>query len=148
MKLKKGILLFVLTFVLFTIVSCFVEVHATTATTPITLSIKPLRNSGQGYKVVNNGEKYIWKIYNTNNNLNETFYCIKGGPGFGSTEMGLDIVPTDYTEYFDMKKPEEITEKYLAALPDIESKNYERLMWVLDQCYVQPKQMLQMKINR
>ena len=139
MKLKKGILLFVLTFVLFTIVSCFVEVHATTATTPITLSIKPLRNSGQGYKVVNNGEKYIWKIYNTNNNLNETFYCIKGGPGFGSTEMGLDIVPTDYTEYFDMKKPEEITEKYLAALPDIESKNYERLMWVLDQCYVQPK---------
>ena len=53
--------------------------------------------------------------------------------------MGQDIVPTDYTEYFDMKKPEEITKKYLAALPDIESKNYERLMWVLDQCYVQPK---------
>ncbi len=139
MKLKKGILLFALILVLFTIVSCFAEVHATTATTPITLSIKPLRNSGQGYKVVNNGEKYIWKIYNTNNNLNETFYCIKGGPGFGSTEMGQDIVPTDYTEYFDMKKPEEITKKYLAALPDIESKNYERLMWVLDQCYVQPK---------
>ena len=77
MKLKKGILLFALILVLFTIVSCFAEVHATTATTPITLSIKPLRNSGQGYKVVNNGEKYIWKIYNTNNNLNEHFTVLK-----------------------------------------------------------------------
>ncbi len=139
MKLKKGILFFVLTFVLFAITSCFGTAQATTATSPITLSIKALRNSGQGYKVENNGEKYIWKIYNTNNNLNETFYCIKGGPGFGSTVMGNDIVPTDYTEYFDMKKPEEITEKYLAALPDIESEKYERLMWVLDQCYVQLK---------
>ena len=60
MKLKKGILFFVLTFVLFAITSCFGTAQATTATSPITLSIKALRNSGQGYKVENNGEKYIW----------------------------------------------------------------------------------------
>ena len=139
MKLKKGILLIALTIVAISVIGIFNNVQAATATTPITLSIKPLRSSGQGYKVVNNGEKYIWKIYNTNNNLNETFYCIKGGPGFGSSVMGSSIIPTNYTEYFDMRKPEEITSKYLAALPDTDSVDYERLMWVLDQCYVQPK---------
>ena len=139
MKLKKVILLIALTIIAISVIGTFSNAQAATANTPITLSIKPLRNSGQGYKVVNNGEKYIWKIYNTNNNLNETFYCIKGGPGFGSSSMGTSITPTNYTEYFDMKKPEEITEKYLSALPDTNSKDYERLMWVLDQCYVQPK---------
>ena len=139
MKLKKVILLIALTIIAISVIGTFSNAQAATANTPITLSIKPLRNSGQGYKVVNNGEKYIWKIYNTNNNLNETFYCIKGGPGFGSSSMGASITPTNYTEYFDMKKPEEITEKYLSALPDTNSKDYERLMWVLDQCYVQPK---------
>ena len=139
MKLKKGILLTVLTLAAFSIIGTFSNVQATTATTPITLSIKPLRNSGQGYQVVNNGEKYIWKIYKTSNDLKETFYCIKGGPGFGSSSIGSTITPTSYTEFFDMKNPEEITSKYLSALPDISSKTYERLMWVLDQCYVQPK---------
>ena len=139
MKFKKGILLTALTLVTISVIGTFSNVQAKTATTPITLSIKALRSSGQGYKVTNNGEKYIWKIYNTKNDVNETFYCIKGGPGFGSGTMGTTITPTDYTEYFDMKKPEEITSKYLSALPDTTSKGYERLMWVLDQCYVEPK---------
>lgn len=140
MKLKKGILLTALTFITISSIGLFSSIQAATANTPKTLNIKALRNSGYGYQVVNNSTKFIWKIYDVNRDINETFYCIKGGPGFGSSDMGgTTIKETDYTEYFDMKDPDSITSKYLNAIPDPKSKDYERLMWVLDQCYVQPK---------
>jgi len=135
MKLKKGILLTALTLMTVSVMGMFNNVQAATSKT---LSIKALRKSGFGYQVVNNSTKYIWKIYDTNDK-NETFYCIKGGPGFGSSNMGQTITPTEYTQSFDMKNPDEITSKYLNAILDPDSKQYERLMWVLDQCYVQPK---------
>ena len=83
MKSKKVGLLIILTLGMLSVIGIFSHVHAATATTSKTLNIKAVRNSGYGYKVVNNATKYIWKIYNTTNNINETFYCIKGGPGFG-----------------------------------------------------------------
>ncbi len=143
MKLKKGILLTTLTLAAASILGISSSVQAMTAINGKTLNIKPVRSSGYGYKVVNNSTKYIWKIYNTKENINETFYCIKGGPGFGSSSMDSDTAPAEYTEVFDMKKPSSITSEYRTALSLIydtaPNKDYERLMWVLDQCYIPAK---------
>lgn len=139
MKLKKGILLTALTIIAITAISVFSNVQAAEATTPKTLKIKALRNSGYGYQVVNNATKFIWKIYDTNYDINETFYCIKGGPGFGSSDMdGTTINEAVYKMYFDMKDPDSITPKYLNAIIDPSSENYVKLMWVLEQCYIPP----------
>lgn len=140
MKLKRGILLTVLMLVAFSIVGTMNSVQAATAVTSKTLNIKAVRSSGYGYKVVNNETKYIWKIYNTRNDINETFYCIKGGPGFGGESMDSAIGEAEYTEVFDMRKPSTITPTYRTALNLIYgTKDYERLMWVLDQCYIPAK---------
>ena len=77
MKQKRGILLMVLMLVAFCILGTTNHVQAATAVNSKTLNIKAIRSSGYGYKVVNNATKYIWKIYNTRNDINETFYCIK-----------------------------------------------------------------------
>lgn len=147
MKLKKGILLTILMLVLITIMGTFNSVQAATATTSKVLNIKILRNSGWGYKVINNSEKVIWKIYDVDNlDKNETFYCIKGGPGFGSTDMDSGTAETTYSQYFDMKNPSTISSKYQTAISSIYSTinssyngNYAKLMWVLDQCYIPAK---------
>ena len=140
MKLKRGILLIVLMLVAFSILGTINQVQAETAVRSKTLNIKAVRSSGYGYKVVNNGAKYIWKIYNTRNDINETFYCIKGGPGFGGESMDSAIGEAEYTEVFDMRKPSTITTPYRPAINLIYgTKDYERLMWVLDQCYIPAK---------
>ncbi len=91
MKLKRGILLTILILAVVSILGTSNSVQAATAVSSKTLNIKAVRSSGYGYKVVNNGAKYIWKIYNTRNDINETFYCIKGGPGFGGESMDSAI---------------------------------------------------------
>ena len=140
MKLRKGILLTALTLAAISILGTSNSVQAATAINSKTLNIKAVRSSGYGYKVVNNSTKYIWKIYNTRNDINETFYCIKGGPGFGSDSMDTAIGEAEYTEVFDMRKPSTITPTYRTPLQLIYgTKDYERLMWVLDQCYVPAK---------
>lgn len=143
MKRRRGILLTVLMLIAFTFLGTTSYVQATTAVTSKTLNIKAVRSSNYGYKVVNNATKYIWKIYNTKNNINETFYCIKGGPGFGYESMDSvdrDDPGVEYTEVFDMRKPSTITPTYRIALDLIYgTKNYERLMWVIDQCYIPAK---------
>ena len=140
MKLKRGILLTILILAVVSILGTSNSVQAATAVSSKTLNIKAVRSSGYGYKVVNNGAKYIWKIYNTRNDINETFYCIKGGPGFGGESMDSAIGEAEYTEVFDMRKPSTITTTYRTPISLIYgTKDYERLMWVLDQCYIPAK---------
>ena len=124
MKLKKLALIIILTLLAIILTSAFNIAKAATATEPKYLTIKQLRSSGYGYKAL---EKNIWKIVETNStgtiaNYDNTIYCLKGGPGFGSTEFGSGT-PTarPYTKYFDMKNPSSIDSPYVDALPDINS---------------------------
>ena len=106
------------------------------------LTIKMLRKSGYGYKAI---EKNVWKIVETNSsgssaNYDSTIYCLKGGPGFGSSDFGSGN-PTHrhYTRYFDMKNPSSIPSPYVNALPDVNSNTYKALLWLLENVYVPAK---------
>ena len=140
MKQKRGIILTVLTLIALTILGTSNQVQAVTAVSSKTLNIKAVRSSNYSYKIVNNGTKTVWKIYNARNDINETFYCIHGGPGFGGESMDSATGEATYTEVFDMRKPSTITSNYQTAISLIYGKeSYASLMWVLDQCYVPAK---------
>ena len=108
---------------------------------PLYLGIVSLRRAGYGYQ--QEGSK-VWKIaeYDSENgktaDLSKTIYCIKGGPGFGSSDMATGGVPTisKYTQKFNLKD--------LASIPSTYSKilqtgsNYNSLMWLLDNIYIMP----------
>lgn len=95
-----------------------------------------------GYKAL---EKIMWKISSyesttkTNPNQSRTFYCIKGGDGFGSVNaQGQYVGANEVKEYnfkFDLKDRGSIpTGNYLNAIPS--GANYNSLIWVLEHCYV------------
>ena len=140
---RKGIIFITILFLVTCMLSLFTTVKA--ATGSMYLNIKLLRNSGYGYKLASNN-KNVWKIYETDGNgndkgLNSTIYCLKGGPGFGSSDY-VSGVPqeTHYTQYFNLKDPDNITpDQYKNVLPDTSSKEYKALLWILDNCYVAPK---------
>ena len=106
------------------------------------LTIKMLRKSGYGYKAL---EKNVWKIVETDSsggsvNYDNTIYCLKGGPGFGSSEFGSGTAKVrPYTRYFDMKDPSSIPSPYVDALPDVNSNTYKALLWLLENVYVPAK---------
>ena len=143
MKLKKGILRGLI-IALGTIILSFglnYSVNAATANNTLYLGLEQYRASGYSYKTIN---KVMWKISSyddasgANVNKNRNIYCIKAGPGFGSTDMGgsyvgaINIRP--YTQAFDFKDLSSITGNYLNALPT--GANYNSLVWVLEHCYV------------
>lgn len=140
---RKGIIFITILFLVTCMLSLFTTVKA--ATGSMYLNIKLLRNSGYGYKLASNN-KNVWKIYETDGNgndkgLNSTIYCLKGGPGFGSSDY-VSGTPqeTHYTQYFNLKDPNSITpNQYKNVLPDTSSKEYKALLWILDNCYVAPK---------
>ena len=105
------------------------------------LGIKMLRQSGFGYKAL---EKNVWKIVESNSsgstfNYDNTIYCLKGGPGFGSGDFGSGSpIVREYTRYFDMKNPDSIPSNYQEALPDVNSNTYKALLWLLENVYVAP----------
>ena len=140
---RKGII-FITILLLTTCMLClFNTVKA--ATGSMYLNIKLLRSSGYGYKLASNN-KNVWKIYETDGNgndkgLNSTIYCLKGGPGFGSSDyVTATQQETHYTQYFNLKNPDNITpDQYKNVLPDTSSKEYKALLWILDNCYVAPK---------
>ena len=136
MKFKKSILLTTLTFLMIIVLSMFTNAKAATGSKE--LNLKMLRNSGYGYQL-GNTKKNVWKIYEPGG-TGETIYCLKGGPGFGSSDF-LSGSPTltEYTRYYDMKDPDNIPSTYQTALPDVDSNTYKALLWVLDNCYVAPK---------
>lgn len=140
---RKGRLFITILFLVTCMLSLFTTVKA--ATGSMYLNIKLLRNSGYGYKLASNN-KNVWKIYETDGNgndkgLNSTIYCLKGGPGFGSSDY-VSGTPqeTHYIQYFNLKDPNSITpDQYKNVLPDTSSKEYKALLWILDNCYVAPK---------
>ena len=68
-----------------------------------------------------------------NENSQEAIFCIKDGIGFGSSDgaNGSTASVVNYNQYFDMRKPNEITSPYKNNLPQ-DNTNYKKLMWVLE----------------
>ena len=118
---------------------------------PLFLGIVSLRRSGYGYK--QSGDK-VWKIAKYDSltdktaDLNSTIYCIKGGPGFGSTDMATGGTPTisKYSQKFNLKDLNSIPSPYKEALPN--GANYNSLMWLLDNIYIMPKDGIDNKLVR
>ena len=110
---------------------------------PLYLGIVSLRRSGYGYQQGGASGK-VWKIaeYDSENgktaDLSKTIYCIKGGPGFGSSDMVTGGVPTisKYTQKFNLKDLASIPSTYSKILPT--GTNYNSLMWLLDNIYIMP----------
>ena len=104
------------------------------------LGLEEFRSSGYAYKTgLNASEKVLWKITaydqtGTIPNRDRAIYCLKGGPGFGSTDMGNVIQKRNYTEYFDLKNLDAIPSPYKDVLPT--GERYNSLVWVLEHCYV------------
>ena len=141
MKFKKVIVSIVLLFLTSCFLGLFTMVKATSGTGSLYLNLTMVgRKSGYGYQIAN-GSKNVWKIYETGKSADDTIYCLKGGPGFGSGDYMSSGAPTEthYTKFFDLKDPNDIPAAYQAPLPSINSKSYQALLWILDNCYVAPK---------
>ena len=118
---------------------------------PMYLGIVSLRNSGYGYKQT--GYK-VWKIAeydstsDTTADLNKTIYCIKGGPGFGSSDLATGGVPaiSRYSQKFNLKDLSSIPTTYKNILPS--GSNYNSLMWLLDNIYIMPNAGVDNTANR
>ena len=140
-KLKKLLLSIIMAIIAILIVGAVGTVKATSAG-PLYLGIVTLRNSGYGYK---QADKIVWKIaqYDSTTDitadLSKTIYCIKAGPGFGSSDMstgGTQTIST-YTQKFNLKDTSSIDATYSSVLPT--GENYNKLLWVLDHLYVMPQ---------
>ncbi len=137
MKLKRGIIFTTFLLLAICLVAPITTVKAATGSKY--LNIKMIRNSGYGYQL-GSTRKNVWKIYETGGNMDDTIYCLKGGPGFGSSDyMSGTPQETHYTRYFDLKDPDSIPTVYKDKLPDPDSDEYKALLWILDNCYVAPK---------
>ena len=86
--------------------------------------------------------KDVFKIVQYNNSTGSTLidnsiYCIKAGPGFGSESYQNTII--NYTQYFNMKNPDAIESPYREQLPT-DPTTYNELVWVLDHLYIPAKE--------
>ena len=139
-KLKKLVSSILITMLTVATLGSISAVKAASAG-PLYLGIVSLRRAGYGYQ--QEGSK-VWKIaeYDSENgrtaNLSKTIYCIKGGPGFGSSDMATGGVPTisKYTQKFNLKDLASIPSTYSKILPT--GSNYNSLMWLLDNIYIMP----------
>ena len=140
-KLRKIMSSIIITAVLILTLGKINIVNAASAG-PIYLGIVSLRTSGYGYKQT--GYK-VWKIaeYDSESDktadLNKTIYCIKGGPGFGSSDLATGGVPaiSRYSQKFNLKDLSSIPDTYKKILPT--GENYNSLMWLLDNIYIMPQ---------
>lgn len=144
MKIRKGILsILIISLAIMILGIMSTKVNAAIANPSLYLGIEEYRNGSPsyGYKAL---DKIMWKISSyesktkTNPDQSRTFYCIKGGDGFGSVDkygkyVGENTVQ-EYKFYFDLKDRSSITGNYLNALPS--GANYNSLIWVLEHCYV------------
>ena len=130
---KKTILKIIFIAVLFVVCNLNV-VHATTGTRYLGLrNLSGERETGE--YTFNN--KSIFKIvdYNSTGSAwsdEATIYCLKAGPGFGSTDYENRVVT--YTQFFDIKSPNRIETPYREQLPS-DMTTYNELVWVLDHIY-------------
>ena len=140
-KLTKLSLSIIVTIIAILIIGTANAVQAVSAG-PLYLGIVTLRTSGYGYKQAG---KIVWKIAeydsltDTTADLSKTIYCIKAGPGFGSTDMSTGGAQTTstYTQKFNLKDSNSITSPYNSVLPT--GENYNKLIWLLDHLYIMPQ---------
>ena len=139
-KLGRIVLSIIITLITITMIGMFNTINAESSS-PIYLGIVSLRSSGYGYK---QGGKQVWKIaqydseVDTTADLSKTIYCIKAGPGFGSTDMstgGVQKIST-YNQKFNLRNLESIGNPYNTVLPS--GENYNKLIWLLDHFYIIP----------
>lgn len=119
--------------ILITIAMLLVASSSSFAAQSVELRLEMLRSSGYGYKA---HEKNIWKISPVDSS-NSTFYCIKAGPGFGSSDMGGASKLENKTYYYvgDMKDRSTISNTYKYALPQNE-EDYNAVLWILNHAYI------------
>ena len=139
-KLKHLVLTIFITILAIIMLEIFNFVNAE-STSPIYLGIVSLRSSGYGYRQAG---KQVWKIAqydskdDTTADLSKNIYCIKAGPGFGSTDMssgGKQTIST-YNQRFNLRDLSAIENPYNTALPT--GENYNKLLWLLDHFYIIP----------
>lgn len=109
------------------------------------LGILSLRESGYGYQVNN---RNVWKIVEYNNGTytyDNTYYCLKGGKGFGNNTY---IENRIYNISYDLKKISAIPNTIRPILPsdvektfEFDSQNYKysdynAVLWLLDNMYL------------
>ncbi len=143
MKLKRLAKLIGITLFAIALASNFNIVNAAIADPGKYLKITDYRKSGYAYQAL---EKNIWEIVETNLegttiDHSATIYCLKGGPGFGSSDYNNEV--KQYTRYFDMKDSNFInttdpgTLIYRNALPEDED-DYYAVLWILEHAYIAP----------
>ena len=139
MQRKKTYFITILLVTIFFLLGMCNITQAATASQTKYLKIMMLRESGFGYQALN---KAVWEIVETNSSgttedHSATIYCIKGGPGFGSTEFGNgSAIERPYTQYFDLKDLDSISSTYRSALPS--GNDYRALVWLLEHVYIAP----------
>ena len=141
MKVKKMFSKIIVTGI-FILSSMFIASNVNAATqTSIVLGLEEYRTSGLAYMTE---ERIAWKISSydsltsTTADQSRTIYCIKGGPGFGSSQMGNGtVMKRTYINVGNLKNYSEIESPYKEVLPT--GENYNSLVWVLDHSYVPAK---------
>lgn len=148
MKMRKRILsVLIISLAIMILGITATKVNAAVADQSLYLGIEEYRKGSPsyGYKAL---DKIMWKISSYESltkkdpDQSRTFYCIKGGDGFGSVdEDGKYVGQNDVREYtfnFDLKDKDSTTnpmpDKYKNVLPS--GTNYNSLIWVLEHCYV------------
>ena len=148
-KIFSKIAIFTIT--MFTVLSIAISSNAANETN-LFLGLEEYRSSNLAYMTE---ERIMWKITSyddlsgSNPDKTRTIYCIKAGPGFGSSsEMGNGtVINRNYTVSFNLKDYESIESIYKAVLPsNVTDENntdtvnyYNSLVWVLEHCYVPAK---------
>ena len=142
MKTLKNFLVILISMIMFLLALSGLNNVSAEPGGPIYLGLVSLRSSGYGYK---QGGKQVWKIAQYDNpsggtaDLSQMIYCIKAGPGFGSTDMstGGTVKISTYNQKFNLKDLNSIESPYRDVLPT--GENYNKLMWVLDHMYIIPQ---------
>ena len=115
------------------------SIYAATGSIYLGLKGKSTARETGTYKFNN---KAIFKIVKYNeagtieNDDKSSIYCIKAGPGFGSESYNNSII--NYTQYFDIKSPDNIESPYREQLPE-NMTTYNELVWILDNIYMPAK---------
>ena len=90
MMLLKRILILIIAVIISIITFSGVNKTNAEPAGPIYLGLETFRSSGYGYR---QGGKKVWKIAQYNSpsggtgDISQMIYCIKAGPGFGSSDM-------------------------------------------------------------
>ena len=135
---KLGI---IISIVLITILALTTTIFAVSDANGIYLGLRENSTKRETGKYTFNS-KDVFKIVQYNNStgtslIDNSIYCIKAGPGFGSESYQNSII--NYTQYFNMKNPEAIESPYKEQLPT-DTTTYNELIWVLDHLYIPAKE--------